>query len=338
MVESTQKSKPSSNTPKDVAQRLLRHENAVLGMVLIVLIAIVAALSRGVSVRPANISNVLLQGSIRGLASVGQAFVILTGGIDVSVGGMATFAAIIGAQMMTEAPWLNIVGYPVSIYVAIPVSLIVGALWGALNGSLVSRIGIPALIVTLGMWQVSNGFALSMTGGRTIFHLPAGLTFYGQGRIAGLPVPVVILIVVIAIAYFVLNYTAFGRSVYASGGNPVSAWLSGVNVRRTQLSVYIISGFLAGLAGAIMTARVASAAMTTVAGLEIDSIASVSVGGVSLVGGKGNIIGVVLGVTIIGVVNNAMSVLGASLAIQNVVKGSIIIGAVAIDCIRRSRR
>jgi ribose/xylose/arabinose/galactoside ABC-type transport system permease subunit len=338
MVQTKHKSKPSSNIARDVVQRFLRHENAALGMVLIVSIVIVAALSRGVSVRPVNMSNVLLQSSIRGLASIGQAFVILTGGIDVSVGGIATFAAIVGAQMMTEAPWLNTVGYPVSIYVAIPVTIIVGALWGALNGSLVSRIGIPALIVTLGMWQVSDGFALSMTGGRTIFHLPAELTFYGQGKVAGIPVPVLILVGVVVVAYFVLNYTAFGRSIYASGGNPVSAWLSGVNVRRTQLTVYIISGFLAGLAGAIMTARVASAAMTTVEGLEIESIASVSVGGISLVGGKGNIIGVVLGVLIIGVISNAMSVLGASLAVQNVVMGSIIILAVAIDCIRRSRR
>jgi len=335
MAEIVEKPKSLSDIARHIAKAILRHENAALGIVLAVLIAGVGGLSRGLSIRPANVRNILLQSSMRGVASVGQAFVILTAGIDISVGGVATFAAIIGAQMMTEAPWLSSVSHPAPVYVGILVMLLVGAAWGTLNGSLVARAGIPALIVTLGMWQITEGVTLDMTGGRAIMHQPESLTFYGQGSIAGVPVPVIIFVVVMVMAYFILDHTTFGRSVYAVGGNPVSAWLSGIKVKNILFSVYVISGFLAGLAGAIMTARVGSATMRAMQGLEFDTITAVCVGGVSIFGGKGTIVGVLLGVLIIGVVNNAMSVLRVSLAVQKVIKGSIIIGAVAIDYMRR---
>ena len=305
--------------------------------ILVVLIAAIAVASKGLSIRIENIFNIMLQSSVRGIASVGQAFVILSGGIDVSVGGVGLMAATLGAAMMTEAPELNIIGFPLPMPLGVFVMMMVGAAWGALNGSLISRIGIPALIVTLGMWQITEGAAFQVKGGWAIAYQPASLAFFGQGRISGIPVPVFIFAGVAAVAYFVLNHTTFGRSVYATGGNPVSAWLSGLNVKNIQLLVFVISGFLAGLAGVIMTARVMSAAMRTLVGLEIDSIAAVTVGGISLMGGRGSLIGVVLGVIIIGVVNNAMSVLGAGPAEAKITKGVIIILAVAIDYIRRRR-
>jgi ribose/xylose/arabinose/galactoside ABC-type transport system permease subunit len=137
------------------------------------------------------------------------------------------------------------------------------------------------------------------------------------------------------ISYLVLSYTTFGRSVYAVGGNPVSAWLCGVNLKRIQLIVFIISGFLSGLAAIIMTGRVMSASMKSLTGLELDTIAAVCIGGISLMGGRGSLIGAIVGVLIIGVINNGLSILGASPAMQGIVKGTIIIAAVAVDYLRK---
>ena len=181
------------------------------------------------------------------------------------------------------------------------------------------------------------GAAFEIIQGFSIGDLPEHLAWWGQGTVGVVPVPVIIYVVVAIVAYYVLNYTTFGRSIYATGGNPVSAWLSGINVKRVLFSVYAISGFLAGLAAFIQLGRVMSASMMGLEGLEIDSIAAVTIGGVSLFGGRGNLIGVILGTLIIGTVNNGLSVLKAAPAAIRIVKGAIIILAVAIDTVRRRR-
>jgi ribose/xylose/arabinose/galactoside ABC-type transport system permease subunit len=279
--------------------------------------------------------NVLLQSTIRGVAAVGQAFVMLTAGIDLSIGGVGLMTGILGASIMTEFPWLNIVGYPFSPYIVIPIMLLVGAAWGALNGSLVSRIGMPPLIATLGMWEICKGVAFHLCKGRDLPGQPLTLLFFGQGRVAGVPVPVIMFIALAVVAYFVLEYTTFGRSVYAVGGNPVAAWLSGIKVKNTQFMVYVISGLLAALGGLISTARTMSASMTMLPTQLLDTIAAVCIGGVSLRGGSGSLIGVVIGVLIISVIRNFMSVMAIDPFVQGVVTGAIIITAVAIDYLRR---
>jgi ribose/xylose/arabinose/galactoside ABC-type transport system permease subunit len=334
-LENFDSQKLSRHTVKDKARRLVRHESAVLVIVLIVLIAAFSFVSKGLTTGRDNLVNILLQSSIRGVASMGQAFVILTAGIDLSVGGVGLFCALLGSLMLTQEPALNIVGAPVPILGVVLIMLLAGSVYGIANGLAVSRIGMPALIVTLAAWEVSKGLAWKISGGFSVGLLEPGFAFFGQGHVGIVPVPVIIFAVVAAIAYFVLNHTIFGRSVYAVGGNPTSAWLTGINVKKVTLIVYIISGFLAGLASVIMTGRVMSASMRTLEGLELDSIAAVCIGGVSLMGGRGNILGVILGVIIIGVINNGMSVLGVSTAVYGVVKGAIIFSAVAIDYIRR---
>lgn len=320
---------------KEIAKRVFRHENAVLGIVLGGIIGGMAVVTRGRSASVTNMMNVLLQSSMRGVASIGQAFVILSAGIDLSVEGVGLMCAILGTALMTEAPYLSIVGQPISLYIAIPTMLLVGAGWGVANGSLASRAGIPALIATLGMWEITKGLGFHLSQGRAVVQQPDALAFFGSGRVVGVPVPVIVFVAVAVIAYFVLNHTTYGRSIYAIGGNPLSAWLSGINVRNMQFSVYVISGFLAGLAGVIAAARTMSASMRTLEGLVLDTIASVVIGGVSLMGGRGNLIGVVIGVIIIGVINNGMSILGAPPAVMGIVKGVIIITAVVIDYVRR---
>lgn len=319
---------------KPMVKGFLRHESGVLLIIMFALIAIMGVVTKGLTLSRANISNILLQSSIRGVASVGQAFVILSANIDISVGGTGLFCSMLGASLMTSAAY-NIAGHPISMYLIIPLMMVVGAGWGAINGSLV-RLGVPSLIVTLGMWEVTQGFAYQVGKGESIGYLPERLNqILGAGHLLGVPVPVVIFIIVAAVGFFVLNYTTFGRCVYAVGGNPASAWISGINVKQKLFQIFIISGFLSGLAGVIFTARVMSASMNSLTGLEMDTIASVAVGGISLAGGRGSLLGVIIGVIIIGIINNAMSILGAGPNVEGVVKGFIIIAAVTIDYLRR---
>jgi len=219
----------------------------------------------------------------------------------------------------------------------IAVLLLFGLGVGCFNGSLVSRLGIPALIVTLGVWEASHGAAFLMSGGETISNLPPFISYLGQGRIAGVPITIIIFVVTAVIGYLVLQYTTYGRSIYAVGGNPVSAWLSGVKVKNILFSVYAIAGILGALAGLMIMGRVCCASTVTAGGLELDSIAATVVGGVSLMGGRGNLIGVVIGTIIITVIRNGLNILGLHPAYQNVVKGIVIILAVVIDYVRRRK-
>jgi ribose/xylose/arabinose/galactoside ABC-type transport system permease subunit len=249
---------------------------------------------------------------------------------------MGLFCSVLGTSLITEGVRQGVISsYPFTATQAVLIMLLAGLGLGTGNGLAVSRIGMPSLIVTLAMWQITQGGAFRVSAGQSIHTLPESLSFWGQGIIAGVPVPVILFTVVAVISYFVLNHTTYGRSIYAVGGNPVSAWLTGINVKKILLSVYMISGFLAGLAAVIISGRIMSASMQTLRGLELDAIAATVIGGISLAGGRGSIIGAVIGVIIIGVINNGMSILGAGPDAQWIVKGVIIFVAVMIDFLRR---
>lgn len=330
---------PSSRV-KDIARGIIRHENSVLAIVLVAIVAVMGVLSGGLAVTRRNIVNIILQSSTRGMAAIGQTFVILTGGIDVSVGGLSLLAMICGASLMRGVSEYTLFYEPLAANVTNPalgigVLILVGLGVGLFNGVMVSRVGMPGLIVTLAMWRVTMGLGFIVSHGETIGNLPALVNFIGKGHIAGVPVPIVIFGAAVVIAYFVLHHTSFGRAVYAVGGNPVSAWLCGINVRNMLLLMYVISGFCAAMAGMIIMGRLGSASLAAASGLEIDSIAATVIGGVSLMGGRGTIIGALIGVLILGTVSNGMNILNVDPALQGVVKGVIIIIAVAIDYIRR---
>jgi ribose/xylose/arabinose/galactoside ABC-type transport system permease subunit len=318
------------------ARQIIGHENSTLLFVLLGLIFGIGAMSGGLSLGRLNTSNVLMQSSIKGVAAIGQAVVILTGGIDASVGGIGLFSSVLGAALISTK-WESIIGHPISLSLALPIMVLAGLGWGAINGTFVSKVGIPALIATLGFWQISTGAAFEIVKGNTIGGIPDAMSWWGQGMVGPVPVPVIVFVLVAVVVYFILNYTGYGRAVYATGGNPVSAWLSGINVNRVLFSVYPIAGFLAGIAAIMQLGRIESAAMTSLSGLEIDSITAAAIGGVSLMGGRGNIIGVVLGTLIVGVISNGLSVMKAGPATLRIAKGAILIIAVAIDCLRRRR-
>lgn len=341
MVETTKVPKSTKTMARNIGKRFFRHENALLATVLIVIVGVMAFVTGGKTISQANIKNIFIQSTNRGLASIGQAMVVLSGGIDLSVGGVGLFSAVLGALLLTQTLEStaqgaeNIIGYSLPTYIVIPTMLAVGAGWGAINGTLVSRVGIPSLIVTLGTWQIARGATFLLSEGYGVTNLPESLAFLGRGTIAGVPVPAIIFISVAIIVYFVLYHTTFGHSIYAVGGNQETAWLSGINVKAIRSIVLVISGFLAALAAVVSTSRAMSASMQSLQGLEIDTIAAVFIGGISLAGGKGTLIGVILGVFIIGAIDNGMSVLGAPTVMKTLVKGAIIIGAVVIDNIRR---
>jgi ribose/xylose/arabinose/galactoside ABC-type transport system permease subunit len=327
----------ASERARTIARRFFRHENTPLLFVLIGLMLVMGYVTKGATLSLANLRNNLLLTSITGIAAIGQGMVILTSGIDVSVGGNGMFCSLLGAGLMTTAPWSNYIGHPIPVALGALIMLVAGLGWGMVNGSLVAFVGIPALISTLGMWQVTNGVGVAVSHAHDIGYQPDALGFFGSGKILGVPVPVVIFIAVAVVVYFVLNHTTYGKSLYATGSNPVAAWLAGVNVKRILFSVYAVAGLLAGLAAFTMLGRMMFASSRSLEGLEIDSIAAATVGGISLMGGRGTIIGVILGTLIMGVITNGMTVLNADPSTEGIAKGAIIIVAVTIDYIRRRR-
>ncbi len=281
-------------------------------------------------IRSRNLLNVLRQISINGLLSLGMTFVILTGGIDLSVGSVLAFAGVIAASMASQT--MGGVVYPLPIIII--TTLLAGALLGAINGTCVAYLEMPAFVVTLGMLSVARGLTYIYSGGIPIPQLSSAFLAVGTGNFLGIPIPVLIFIFAFVLLYIFLYRTRYGRHIYAAGGNEKSAWVSGVNVKQVLFSVYVISGVLAALGGIILTARTTSGLPQAGQAYELDAIAAVVIGGTNLKGGKGQLLGTLFGVLIIGVINNGLNLLGVSSYYQQVVKGLIIMLAVLLDFLR----
>lgn len=271
----------------------------------------------------ANIMNVLRQISINGFLAVGMTFIILTGGIDLSVGSVLAFSGVVAASIA------RIDGMP--IIVPILAGVLAGFILGTLNGLAIANWKLAPFIVTLGMMSVARGLTFVYSDGRPIPGLSKEFMKIGGGNIFGMPNQVVILILVFIIAHILLKKTKFGRYVYAIGGNEMSAIISGVNSKKIKVWVYSISGLLSGLAGVIFTSRVTSGLPQAGQSYELDAIAAVVIGGTSMSGGKGKLWGTIVGILIIGVLNNGMDLLNVSSYYQLIVKGLIIVMAVLFD-------
>ena len=269
-----------------------------------------------------NLLNVTEQAVIIAIVATGMTFVIITGGIDLSVGSVLAFAGVVMASTLQA-------GVPVPVVLA--VALGTGLFCGLLNGALITLGRLPPFIATLGMMSVARGTALMFTEGRPISGFNGGFRSLATGEVLGVPVSVVIMVGVYVVAHFVLTRTKLGRYTYAIGGNEEAALLSGVNVRAYKAAVYGISGMLSGLAAVILTARLNSA--QPIAGMmyELDAIAATVIGGTSLLGGEGTVVGTLIGALIMAVLRNGLNLLNVSPFIQQVVIGSVIIAAVLID-------
>ena len=280
-----------------------------------------------------NIKNILTEVSIYGIIGVGMTYVILTGGIDLAVGSLLAFAAISGAFLMQALGGDFFMGWLVAMLAACAV----GTMAGYLHGKVVTRFGVPAFIVTLGGLTVWRGATLIVNDGAPVSGFNEAFRWWGRGDVLGIPVPVLVFLVVALVGFVALRYTRYGRQVYAVGGNPEAARLSGLSVQSVVLSVYVITGFLAGLAGFLLSARLGSAEAVAGTGYELRIIASVVIGGTSLFGGLGGVGGTIVGALLIGVLINGLVIMNVSAYYQQVVIGIIIVLAVGFDTYAKSR-
>ncbi len=274
-----------------------------------------------------NWTIIITQVSINALLAFGVTFVIITGGIDLSLGSIVAVAGVSAAML----------AHPDSYPVLVPVfaGLFAGLLIGAFNGFIITKSKIAPFIVTLGTMTIGRGLALILSNGRPVSNLSESFVFIGSGKLMGIPLLIIILICMFIICSVILNKTILGRYIYAVGGNEQAARASGINVTQVKMAVYSISGVLAGLAGILLTSRITTGQPNAGAGFELDAIAAVVIGGTSTTGGKGSITGTLVGVLLIGVINNSLDLLNVTSYYQQVVMGIIIIGAVVLDSLNQ---
>jgi len=322
------------NEASDVRGRVARAKLASFiqrqgALVTLLLVCAFAAFRYDAFLTPENLLNVLRQNSMLGLVALGMTFVILTGGIDLSVGSLLAVAGVIAANLAGR-------GITVALLAAIGVT----ALLGLINGVVIAKARIQPFIVTLGMMIAARGLALAATGEESVRvgRLSAGFTWLGRGWIGPLPVPVVILLIAFALGWLVLNHTRFGRHVFAVGDNEEAARLMGLNVGRVTLGVYALSGALAGLAGVILASRLGAGQPVAGVGWELDAIAAVVVGGTLLTGGQGSAISTLVGVLLLGVIFNIFNLEGQISPWWQLVLRGVILLAVVIVQNRLSRQ
>lgn len=313
----------SDNSKKMLSKEWLIEQKSLIA--LLVLVAVVSFLNPNFFTMD-NLLNILRQTSVNAIIAVGMTLVILTAGIDLSVGSVL---ALCGAFAAT------LVAMEVPVLIAVPTALLAGAAMGAISGIIIAKGKVQAFIATLVTMTMLRGLTLVYTDGRPI---STGFTdtadafaWFGTGYALGIPVPVWLMVMVFAGAWYLLNHTRFGRYVYAVGGNESATRLSGINVDRVKIGVYAICGLLAALAGIIVTSRLSSAQPTAGMGYELDAIAAVVLGGTSLMGGKGRIMGTLIGALIIGFLNNALNLLDVSSYFQMIAKAVVILLAVLVD-------
>ncbi|QWA10717.1 ABC transporter permease [Sodalis ligni] len=285
-----------------------------------------------------NILIVFRQISINGILAIGMTFVIITAGVDLSVGSVLALAGIVAARFATTNSNMAIGDTANAILLPTLVALGIGLVCGVINGTILARYRLQPFIVTMGMLSAARGLSLLTTDGNPVSQLNDDFRWLGNGYILGIPVPVVLFAVLLVLAWIVLNKTTFGRYVYAVGGNQKSARTSGINVLKIKVLVYTLCGAMAGIAGLILTARTGSAQTSAGTAYELDAIAAVVIGGTSMVGGIGTLVGTLFGVLIIGVMNNGLDLLGVQSYYQQIIKGALIVIAVMLDPSRKQQR
>jgi ribose transport system permease protein len=303
-------------------------EEAGLLLIMLGISALLAILSPFFLTLP-NLVNVVLTMSVIGIVSIGMTYVMLSGGIDLSVGSTMGLSAVVAATFAkNDSPLILVV----------LIGLGIGFVIGLVNGLAITKLRVPPLIATLAMLSVAKGVQLIYSRGVTVFGLGDAVGWLGRGSIGPIPVPIVLLLLLYALASISLSRTAFGRKVYAVGSNERAARIVGIQVERIKISVYILSSTLASFGGLILISRLDSAPTVIGTGLELDTIAAVVIGGTSLTGGKGGVWGTLIGVAILALIQNALNLLNVSPYFTQLVQGLVIFTAVAIDMNRRGRK
>jgi ribose transport system permease protein len=307
---------------------LSRHQVVSMVAILVVMWAILGLLSPYFFTVD-NLFEISLQATVIGIIAAGETFVIISGGIDLSVGSVFACAGVVGGLVL---------GRTGNLPLALVATVACGAVFGLVNGLLITRLLVPPFIATLGMMGVARGFALILTQGVPIYGLSPAFRFIGQGKLLGvIPVPTVIVAVIFIVAAFVANYSRFGRFIYAIGSNTEASRLSGIQVARVTIGVYVICGLLTGLASTVEAGRLGTIQPAGGNGYELLAIGAVVIGGASLFGGEGSVIATLIGALIVTTIRNGLNILGVNAFWQYVVNGVVIVAAVAADQYRRRR-
>jgi ribose/xylose/arabinose/galactoside ABC-type transport system permease subunit len=278
----------------------------------------------------ANAVNIALSIAVTGILAVGMTAIILTGGIDLSVGSVIALVGVAGALSAAAsqtAPAL----------IPLAVALLVGIATGVVNGTLVAYLRVPAFVATLAMLTIARGLAFIISGGRSVGNLPDSFSLLGRSVLLGIPTPVILMAVVMLAGHFLLSRTVIGRHIYSIGGNPEAAWLAGVNIRRVTWAVYVLNGAFAGIAGLTLASRLGAGVPNAGMQYELDVIAAVVVGGTSLTGGRGSIPGTLWGTVFIGVLTNGLNLANVDPYVQKIALGVVIVVAVVADQVSRRR-
>ncbi len=299
-------------------------------LIILLVLALFFALGSQDFLAPNNLLNIALQTSIITIVAIGMTFTILTAGIDLSVGSIMALCGALAAGLAAKSG--------LGTFAGISLALVAGVVIGAINGLLIVRGGMPPFVATLAMMAIARGLTLVYTNGRPISGIDETFIFLGNGKIAGIPVPIIIMIIVAIIAAIILRYTCFGLHVFATGGNEETTRLAGISPQKVLMAVYMISGFTAALGGILLTARLWSAQPNAATGWELDAIAAPVLGGTSLFGGVGGIGGTVAGAFIIGILSNGLNLMGISSYYQQVIKGVVFILAVVLDLLTKRKK
>jgi len=307
-------------------RKLLSNVEMAPGLALLVM-CIVLSLTSPVFLTLFNLVTVARQFSLLAIVAVGQTIAIISGEFDLSVGSVAGFCGLVFAIFVKEfgIPW----------WIAIAGGMGVGALFGLVNAFVITRLKVSSFIATLGMMSIARSLTVAMTMGTPIIGFPKAFLNIGSGYIGRIPIPVILMLIIIAVGYLFLRFTVLGRYIYATGGNVDAALISGVPTRRVKTFTLTVSGALAGLAGIVLVARLASAEPMAGQGWELESVAAVVIGGTSLFGGRGSMFGSFLGVALMGILRNGLVLLGVRGEFVGVATGLVLILAVGVDQVRR---
>ncbi len=309
------------------SKKVSSSNNIVGILIALVVLCLDLQLAQPVFLTSSNLLNVLQQISTNFVIAVGMTFVIISGGIDLSVGSNIALTGLLMAIMMKN--------WGLSVALTLVLSLIFAGLIGLINGALISLLNLPPFIATLGMMSIARGAAYTVTGGQPLYTMPSSFTAISS-RVGNVPLyTILIMAAVFLLGWYCLRYTRVGRFTYAIGGNENCAKLSGINLKKIKCFVYTISGLCCGVAAVLLTSRLDSAVPTNADGQEMDAIAAVVIGGTSMNGGEGSMLGTLIGIFIIGVIANGLNLLGVPQGPQKMVKGLIIVIAVIIDVLRR---
>ncbi|HWR22515.1 MAG TPA: ABC transporter permease [Feifaniaceae bacterium] len=307
---------------KAVTAFLLKYGTYILFLTVVLIMLLASDKFRTLS----NMVNILLQNSTLGVMAVGMTLVIITGGIDVSVGAIMSCAACVGAVLIVE--------HGVNQWLGMLVIIAIATGFGFINGFAVAYLKMPAFLVTLATQSVGRGLALVISNGQTYRKFSDVTIYVGTASILGIPLLIWLMLIIMAVGYFLLHRTVYGRQVFATGGNAEAALVSGINTRKIEMSTYAILGFICGIASIMTVGRIGSYWTALGTGIEFDVIAGVVIGGTSLAGGSGNMAGTLVGVLLMGVIANALNLLGVDAYWQDVAKGAVIFLAVFIDAVR----